>query len=108
MGEQIKSLRKTLVVSVFQFLLQKKKKVGSKKLVFFFSKPFRTNIWQGKFPGENTAEDGYVGTAPVDAFPPNKYGLYQMVGNVWEWTMDWWQVDHSSELLRNPVRIRSP
>lgn len=62
-----------------------------------------TNIWQGKFPDENMAEDGFIGTAPVNAFPPNKYGLHQMVGNVWEWTMDWWQINHNYDLLNNPT-----
>jgi formylglycine-generating enzyme len=44
------------------------------------------NTWQGRFPFENLSEDGYEGTSPVDAFPPNGYGLHDMVGNVWEWT----------------------
>jgi formylglycine-generating enzyme required for sulfatase activity len=47
------------------------------------------NIWQGQFPNINTAEDGYVGTAPVDAFPPNGYGLSTITGNAWEWCADW-------------------
>ncbi len=47
------------------------------------------NIWQGRFPDENTEEDGYGGTCPVRAFPPNAHGLYGMAGNVWEWCSDW-------------------
>jgi formylglycine-generating enzyme len=47
------------------------------------------NIWQGVFPHSNTQDDGFVFTAPVDSFRPNGFGLYNMVGNVWEWTTDW-------------------
>lgn len=47
------------------------------------------NIWQGEFPRHDTAEDGYAGTCPIDAFPPNGYGLYSVSGNTWEWCADW-------------------
>ena len=49
----------------------------------------RMNVFQGTFPARNTGDDGYLGTAPVTAFPPNGHGLHQMTGNVWEWTADW-------------------
>jgi len=52
------------------------------------------NTWQGEFPWQNLAEDGFEGTSPVTAFPPNGYGLYDMAGNVWQWTDDWYR-DHS-------------
>ena len=51
------------------------------------------NTWQGEFPWQNLASDGYEGLAPVGSFPANGYGLYDMAGNVWQWTTDWYQ-DH--------------
>ncbi len=59
------------------------------------------NTWQGAFPHENLALDGYERTSPVTAFPPNGYGLYDMIGNVWEWTTDWW-----SSASTRPTRRR--
>lgn len=50
----------------------------------------RCNIWQGKFPERNTSADGYLSTAPVDAYEPNGFGLSNVSGNVWEWCADWW------------------
>lgn len=61
------------------------------------------NIWQGEFPTNNTLEDGYAGTAPVNSYPPNKYGLHNMAGNVWEWVSDWWTVRHSDEPVKDPT-----
>jgi formylglycine-generating enzyme required for sulfatase activity len=49
----------------------------------------RQNVWQGRFPVENTAEDGHVGTCDAKSYPPNGYGLYNMTGNVWEWVANW-------------------
>lgn len=60
------------------------------------------NIWQGEFPEEDSGEDGYAGTAPVTSYPANGYGLKNMVGNVWEWTADWWMVQHTADNLHNP------
>ncbi|SKA94735.1 Formylglycine-generating enzyme, required for sulfatase activity, contains SUMF1/FGE domain [Sporosarcina newyorkensis] len=64
---------------------------------------YRCNIWQGEFSISNTVEDGYLGTAPVDAYAPNGYGLYNMSGNVWEWCQDWFSPYHVKGQNRNPA-----
>ncbi|QKK34518.1 formylglycine-generating enzyme family protein (plasmid) [Rhizobium indicum] len=55
------------------------------------------NTWQGEFPHQNLAADGYERTCPVNAFPPNGYGLLSMIGNTWEWTSDWYTSEHPAD-----------
>ena len=55
------------------------------------------NTWQGPFPWRNFEADGFAGIAPVRSFPPNGYGLFEMCGNTWEWTTDWFAAQHHAE-----------
>ena len=67
----------------------------------------RCNIWQGRFPDKDTGADGFKGPAPVRSFRPNGYGLFEVVGNAWEWCHDWfsptWHVDNEAIAADNPV-----
>jgi len=64
----------------------------------------RANLWQGNFPDVNTVEDGFEWSSPVDAFgPQNDYGVYNIVGNVWEWVADAWIANHARLDLSKPL-----
>ena len=64
------------------------------------------NVWQGDFPQQNTEADGFLGTAPAKHYKPNKFGLFNVTGNVWEWVYDWFSPDYhlgSSYSAENPI-----
>jgi formylglycine-generating enzyme required for sulfatase activity len=69
---------------------------------------FMANTLQGLFPVRDTGEDGFTGIAPVKSFPPNGYGLYDIAGNVWEWTSDWYRSDYYAQLSARDVVARNP
>ena len=58
------------------------------------------NTYQGHFPNRDSGDDGFEGLAPVAHYPPNQYGLYDMAGNVWQWTSDWYRPDYYAQLAR--------
>ncbi|WP_144899131.1 formylglycine-generating enzyme family protein [Luteimonas cucumeris] len=68
----------------------------------------QANTWQGGFPVENLCEDGYERTSPVHAFPPNAFGLRDMIGNVWEWTCDYWTQTHPDDARKSCCIPRNP
>jgi formylglycine-generating enzyme len=63
----------------------------------------RCNVWQGKFPVEDTGEDGFRGSCSVDSFPANGFGIYSATGNVWEWCADWFHASFSAKPQHDPV-----
>lgn len=66
---------------------------------------FMANTFQGGFPSKNTGDDGFSGASPVKSFPPNEYGLYDIIGNCWEWTADYYNVNYYSELAAKGLAI---
>lgn len=66
------------------------------------------NTFQGHFPSNNTGADGYIATSPIKSYPANGYGLYDMAGNVWEWTADWYDANAYKKRTANGGEIINP
>ncbi len=83
-----------------------------KNTIFFWGNDIKdlssyANTWEGEFPLQNTKLDGYENKAPVRSYPPNSYHLYDMAGNVWEWTQDWYNTRYYNQLKRQGL-IHNP
>ncbi len=93
-------------------------RAGQKDAIFFWGNNIaqlssHANSWEGEFPVDNTKKDGFEGRAPVMSYPKNGFGLYDMAGNVWEWTSDWYNIDYygtcqKKGLVINPQGASKP
>ena len=88
-------------------------RAGKKDNLFFWGNDIamlskQANTWEGEFPVNNTEQDGFERRAPVMSFPKNDFGLYDMAGNVWEWTNDWYNTNYYSELAESNEVANNP
>lgn len=86
---------------------------GLEGMIYFWGNdmsllPEKANTWNGTFPYKNTMEDNFERTAPVKQYPANGFGLYDMAGNVWEWTSDWYHEHRSHEMIRSKNAVLNP